>query len=150
MFLRKPPNQNKVEYVNLRNVSYINETPESIILNMCFSYEDKKSRIISHQHFLNADDKGFMESKYFQDNFVKVVGDDRIVYANRQFIASIIAEMPVDPENNKIIICFTNGVTKDPNGRILPEYLYIRMSDGDVHKYVKELVKIIELKGLKD
>ena len=88
MCVRKPPNQSKIEYVNLRNVSYSNETQENIILNMCFSYEDKKSRIISHQHFLSPDDKEFMKSKYFQDNFVKIIGDDRIVYANKNFIAS--------------------------------------------------------------
>ena len=79
MFLRKPPNQSKIEYVNLRNVSYINETQENIILNMCFSYEDKKSRIISHQHFLSPDDKEFMKSIHKLSDFLDAKNAEAIL-----------------------------------------------------------------------
>ena len=146
MFIRKPPTASKLEYVNLKNVSYINETDENFVFNMCFSYTDRLNRVISHQHFIPKSNDDFKNSDYFKENFVEINGDDRTVYVNKNFVASIIAEESLDTANNKIIVCFTNSVTKqsqDINPRLIPEYLYIRMADAYVNTIIKDIVKLL-------
>lgn len=147
MFIKKEKYPNKLEYVNLKSVSYINVTEDSIILNMCFSYEDKHYRHISHQHFLSIDNQDFMKTDYFKENFIEIRGDDRIVFANKNYIASIIADTSQDPEQNKVIVCFTNAVTKTPSAKLMPEYLYIRMSGYNVNLVVEDIVSELNTLG---
>lgn len=145
MYIRKPLAGNKLEYVNLKKVAYINCVKGEIVLNMCVSYGDSSGRIISAQHFLNSDD--FMESVYFKKNFVKITGTDRYTYVNKEYVTSVIGEFAMNPEQNKIIVLFDNSVSRQSaiiNATLMREYLYVRVGDIDLNECVKSIVKQLE------
>lgn len=145
MYIEKPMQGNKLEYVNLKKVAYINCSDDEIVLNMCVSYGDSRGRIISAQHFLNSDD--FMKSDYFKSNFIKIIGTDRTTYINKDHVTSVIGEFGTSAEDNKIIVLFTNSVSKQSaviNATLMREYLYVRVGDVDLHSLVKSIVNQLE------
>jgi hypothetical protein len=132
MFIRKSPTFSKIEYVNLKQVSYINVMSHQIVLNMITTYTDKTGRLISNQHFLEPDNNAFMQSKYFTDNFIVLEGSDRLTYINKNFVSSVIGESSLSGED-KIIVTFTNAVNRvrDAWDRLIPEFLYVRVKEGE-------------------
>lgn len=144
MFIRKSPGQKQIEYVNLKQVSYVNVTKDRIILNMCVTYTDYSwGRDISKAHYLERDNDEFMSSEYFLKNFIKVEGDDRLTFINKNFVSSIIGETPLDRED-KIIVNFNYSVSGAPN-KYVPDYLYVRVKEGvEVNAYLRELVEKLD------
>lgn len=132
MFIRKSPTFSKIEYVNLKQVSYINVMSHQIVLNMITTYTDKTGRLISNQHFLEPGNNTFMQSKYFTDNFIVLEGSDRLTYINKNFVSSVIGESSLSGED-KIIVTFTNAVNRvrDAWDRLIPEFLYVRVKEGE-------------------
>ena len=147
MYIRKPPYGNKVEYVNLKKVAYVNQTKDDVVLNMCVSYGDSSGRIISCQHFLPKDYDDFFGSDYFIKNFVKIVGKDRTTFVNKNYVTSVIGEFANNPDDNKIIVLFANSVSKQSaiiNARLMQEYLYVRVGDIDLNSFVKSIVQSLD------
>lgn len=146
MFIQKK-RKNKVEYINLSKVSYVNVTRNTYTLNMCYSYVDRLNRIISAQHFMDFFECDLREVQYFKDNFIEIRGDDRVVYVNKQHISSVIAESAPGTENNKIIITFTNSVTKQPrdvSDNLIAEYLFVRMTNANVEEVAASIIAEIQ------
>lgn len=146
MLIRLAPRANKIEYINLEKVAYINVT-DCYVFNFCSSYTDSYTRIISTQRFIDLSDNDFLSSKYFKENFIDILGDDRVTFVNINHILMVKGEDNLDTGTNKIIIQFTNPVSRKEQGEILdiiPEFLYIRMKDADINAQVKDIVNRIE------
>lgn len=133
-------------YINLEAVSSVNILEDKIVFNMDLSISKKDIGLMSYYYYIEKDNIEFMESRYFKENFVKITGQDRVFYINKNKILSVKA----DYKANKIIIFFKNPVSKRilkdfkdiEKDFLIPEFMYISQEPNtDLDKVLKDFLK---------
>lgn len=135
------------KFINLRAVSSVNVLDDKIVLNMNFTYTNKKEGQMSHFYFLNPSEDDIFDTPYFKENFARIEGYDRIVYINKNNVSHIIGESK-EGQKDKIIVCFCNSVSRKnitDKSVLCPEYMYISLNPNqDLNKTIKALVEELD------
>lgn len=111
--------------VNLDKVANVNVLKDKFVFNMSYSVDIDNIGKISDYYYINKDKDDFINSKYFRENFIKIVGLDREVYINKNHISYIMKEY----KNNKLIIGFSHSVQgrNIKDNKTIAEHMYIKM-----------------------
>ena len=135
------------KFINLRAVSNVNVLDNKIVLNMNFTYTNRKEGQMSHFYFLSKEETEIFKTKYFKENFVKIEGYDRLVYINKNEVSHIIGESK-EGQRDKIIVCFCNSVSRksvEDKGILCPEYMYISLDyNQDLNKVLEATLKELD------
>ena len=135
------------KFINLRAVSNVNVLKDKIVLNMNFTYTNRKEGQMSHFYFLKPFEDDIFETEFFKENFVRIEGFDRIVYINKNEVSHIIGESK-EGQRDKIIICFCNSVSRksvEDKSILCPEYMYISLDyNQDLNKTINHLIEELD------
>ena len=135
------------KFVNLRAVSNVNVLDNKIVLNMNFTYTNRKEGQMSHFYYLGRDEDEIFKTKYFKENFVKIEGFDRLVYINKNNVSHIIGESK-EGQRDKVIVCFCNSVSRksvEDKSILCPEYMYISLDyNQDLNKVLESVIKELD------
>ena len=128
--------------INLASVSNINVLKDKMVFNMCYSFTDR-GNITNGYYYVDLENNKFMESSFFKNNFVKIVGEDRKVFINKNHVSLIKKDFTNNP---KIIVSFNHSVMRHDFDNLVfgPGYIYVKVNRAEVDKKYKKLISDIE------